>query len=760
MKRPWALCRTVLVTLVLIQLFAVPAPPTTEAFKLDGAGGHPEITRRALQTLKPVRVDDSALSFSPEAIEQVVDANEMVDYMSVFGISPLFASWHFDDETLPSGSKRLKRLYSQIVDALKQDEPDGSLARDRLGEALHTLQDFFAHSNWVELKERGRAPTIQFGKTELKSPSLFQQFCSRTNPGELVGAGFTDLTTGYFLVDPTLWIPRGVLGKCAHGIGILPGISKDDDGDNSLANNSAHQRQAIAAAEQASQQFVTDILNEKGIAGNAKAIKAFLGVGGSLVFVIDVSSSMSDEINAVKAEVRELIEEAEDEVYRPEEYVLTTFSDPPDRESTFITSDPQAFLAELDGLTVAGGGDCPEFAMTAVSDAIYAGSLGATIFVFTDASAKDSALRGNVERDAQSKGSTVTYLLSGSCSPIDPAYIETAAATGGQVYNLLPSELSSAFDLINPQIQGDVVTLFHTTGALTGAAQKFAVPVDSTISRAIFSLTIEQKQTFTLQSPSGAIIATTTSGVTFTSLRNGWIVSIDRPEVGLWQATLNGVGAYSAIVNASSPIHFYSFDFVERATRRHEGLYPIAGQPIKGTSPVALARILGPSANVQFRMLSRSGADLGPLNLTAQSASATSRGFKGSVPIPAEPFHIVARGADTKGKPFQRLFPTLFTGQPLQLSVMTPRTEQDFRPGSTTTISVTVLKHRPIRYVSSDGERHAWCGLPGGAGHADTRHKYTGHRRDRYWHPAPAEARHSIQYHGRGDQPDTAGGHE
>jgi hypothetical protein len=56
---------------------------------------------------------------------------------------------HFDGENFDGGQARLINLKKQALAAVKAN--DGSSARTYIGGALHTLQDFYAHSNWVEI---------------------------------------------------------------------------------------------------------------------------------------------------------------------------------------------------------------------------------------------------------------------------------------------------------------------------------------------------------------------------------------------------------------------------------------------------------------------------------------------------------------------------------------------------------------------------------------------------------------------------------
>jgi hypothetical protein len=79
------------------------------------------------------------------ARDAIADANEQVDLNDA---SYVIAANHFDAEQFSQGQSRLISLRSQIVQDLNSN--NGASARTHLGQALHTLQDFYAHSNWVE----------------------------------------------------------------------------------------------------------------------------------------------------------------------------------------------------------------------------------------------------------------------------------------------------------------------------------------------------------------------------------------------------------------------------------------------------------------------------------------------------------------------------------------------------------------------------------------------------------------------------------
>lgn len=66
-----------------------------------------------------------------------------------------YAEYHFDGESFNEGQQRLQGHMNGIISNLIAEDPDINKARSLLGEALHTLQDFYAHSTWVEMKSKG-----------------------------------------------------------------------------------------------------------------------------------------------------------------------------------------------------------------------------------------------------------------------------------------------------------------------------------------------------------------------------------------------------------------------------------------------------------------------------------------------------------------------------------------------------------------------------------------------------------------------------
>jgi von Willebrand factor A domain-containing protein 7 len=79
-----------------------------------------------------------------KARDEIADANAKVDITDKHN-----APSHFDGESFQDGQDRLVSLRDSVKKALLAG--DGSGARQFLGQALHTVQDFYSHSNWIEM---------------------------------------------------------------------------------------------------------------------------------------------------------------------------------------------------------------------------------------------------------------------------------------------------------------------------------------------------------------------------------------------------------------------------------------------------------------------------------------------------------------------------------------------------------------------------------------------------------------------------------
>jgi hypothetical protein len=128
---------------------------------------------------------------------------------------------------------------------------------------------------------------------------------------------------------------------------------------------------------------------------------------------------MDEEIESVKKTISDKIINNINIRGRLPLYILTTFNDPYVQVEV-STHDVNEFEDALYYLETYGGGDCAEMAGTGILMAVEASNVGGEIWVFTDASAKDSWLTSWAVFRALLKKVKINFCLTGSCSPIDP----------------------------------------------------------------------------------------------------------------------------------------------------------------------------------------------------------------------------------------------------------------------------------------------------------------------------------------------------
>lgn len=127
--------------LVLLVVLVLVAPAPSLAFKSRPATPIHE------------RITESALSFLSDGVLSAIIFQHF--YVDFPGASShwMDAEWHFDDCRFEESTENINELYDEALVNLNPDDPDLEDAQDAFGQLLHPVQDFYAHSNWVELRE-------------------------------------------------------------------------------------------------------------------------------------------------------------------------------------------------------------------------------------------------------------------------------------------------------------------------------------------------------------------------------------------------------------------------------------------------------------------------------------------------------------------------------------------------------------------------------------------------------------------------------
>lgn len=616
------------------------------------------------------QVDGQDERFSEPAIEQIKEANERQDSIGRLSAALFRPERHFTNEEFFDSSERIRDLREEVIDLVTRDQPNGDAARERLGAALHTIQDFYSHSTWVE---RGNPGIVGgFGETIFRDPAASVDACQDDNANNLLpGGGDDDTTSAYYVgIFGCDDIPPG---KCWHGnySNSCPGINKDLDAAGAASKNVAQNPfhdMAAGRATDATRVFVQGILDD--LAGDDDALAALLDLRGSVGFVIDDTGSMGPEIGGVANLVERIIALTSIDIFSlPENYVLVRFGDP-NVGQPFVTEDPAALLAAVEAIRPRGGGDCPELAQTGLLRAIDAARTNSNLYFFSDATSKDAHLANQVIARAQDQGTTIAYVLTGSCSPIDPAYLRAAEETGGQAFVVSASEIPLLFDFLRPRLEGDLTLLSRHRGDL-GAASTVVLdaPVDSTVTGLLLSVSVDSKDEIRLRRPDGTVVAEGDPGVTMAELSSGCIVTVDAPQAGAWQVEIDGAGAYSAALQGNSPLELSRFDFVVLDGDLHGGYLPIAGQPVLGTEGLGEAALLGPWATASFELVDGDGQSLGPVDLAQGYPDSDRSHFMGTLDLPSASFRVSVEGLDEAGYPYRRQYPAVYRAQSLAVAV-------------------------------------------------------------------------------------------
>jgi hypothetical protein len=629
-----------------------------------------------------------------DAAKEIAQANSDVDNDQQHAVP------HFDGEALPESQSRIFGLF----DACVGDLQSGSIgdARKALGQALHTLQDFYAHSNWIEIAGGPNASLIPPGSPLSRLgpnvptcifclPNVVDPFAPICIGNIVTG----QLTSGYYHGEVDRVRPN--LLKCNHGgitdLDAIPpegGINKD----SRLADFSPHfylHDTAWPAAQASTQDFIRAI---KAKVTN-RQIKALLGVGPTLSIVMDTTGSMGDIIASVQAQAIQIVNSRLNSDQEPVEYVLSPFNDPFTGPVT-TTEDPNQFIAAINGLTAGGGGDCPELSMSGMLNAESASDEGGDLFMFTDADSKDAGLAGNVSGLAETKDIKLYPCVFGSCSffaaarasgslapaslnSVDPVYNQVASDSGGQLFALQRNEAGAITQLANSVVQSNAVDILSVADTLTGSPKTYTVPVDSTTSQVTFS--VSGTTAVTLTRPDGTSVQPSDTGVTLLSLSSAAIYTIASPPSGIWSLSVNGSDGFSASVFGISPLDVSSFSFVEtRGRPGHDGEFPIDGFPLAGQAGIVAAKITTDQvSSFQFELRTKQGASLQIAAATPVSTDSPDEIFAQTT-VPTTPFVVYTTGLDLNGVPYQRVVPATF--RPQTVKVTGPFAE-DLNPGST-----------------------------------------------------------------------------
>ncbi|XP_058638553.1 von Willebrand factor A domain-containing protein 7 [Onychostoma macrolepis] len=732
-----------MVSLVVVAVFlfcgTLFQPPQVAAFKplfQDGSITHREITQMAIlrktaevcrdiataqgrdftlpinNRLTPYAVQKACSSSSSAlfylAIKEMYLSNAAVDLF--FALSE---AHHIDNEAFSEGRDLIIQGLAAVKASVKQESYIS--AQITLGALCHTLQDFYSHSNWVELGSSSPFSTL------IKPEDPLDNLADPNTPTckSCTGSNCRDnilpeillqkkLTSGYFGVISS----TKPAGKCSHGGSLdrtssrepTGGINKDDIRSD---HGFLHQR----AAEMAINATV-EVLQDIRLATGDQAFLRLVGLSQTsvLAFVIDTTGSMSDDIEEAKRVSFSIIDSRRGTPEEPSEYILVPFNDP-DFGPLTRTDNADIFKERIESLSAAGGGDLPEMCLSGLLLALAGAPPSSDIFVFTDAAAKDSELKSTVQAMIERTKSTVTFMLTNPFSSRRKRdvsqsqrftsrsmflseiqlYRDLAHVSGGQTIEVTKATLSQATAVITDASTSAPVTVLQVVRS-PAIAENFSFVLDPSLSNVTVYVTGDSP-VFTIYSPTGlSQSGSEADGPLGSILTVGNLKRVklnSDNQTGKWKISINSISFYSLKVTGQSSVNFL-FNFVERL----EGgdFTPKANRPFMGLNATLFVSVTGgDSVTVtDVLLVEASGSDV--VNGTIKSLGGTD--FLVNIDrIPEWAFVVQLKGLlndSTRSLPiqFQRQSPTRQQGSRVTITAQPSST---IEPGIPFVLNFTLV---------------------------------------------------------------------
>ncbi|XP_066560124.1 von Willebrand factor A domain-containing protein 7 [Amia ocellicauda] len=645
-----------------------------------------------------------------QAVGEVVQASANVDFDMSTKHKP---QYHFDSERVQQAMELLQRHWKHIQDAMRAGDHQG--ARKSLGQLLHSLQDFYSHSNWVEMGYRTINPHLLSSQEYAPPVAPESMQTCRDCKGLLCRNNILEsinhnriLTTGYDGTDP-----KKPSGKCSHGGVLDPSRSLSATGginkDTTSIIFSPHYYLHEEAAHLATNATVAVLQDLRDTVGDSNFLK-LLNVGrySALVFVIDTTGSMFDEISAARQRAQSIIKERQGTVDEPATYMLVPFHDPgvgPVQE----TEDPDEFMHFLGDLMALGGGDEPEMCLSAIHLALLHSPPLSEIYVFTDASPKDRHLQSTVEGLILEKHIKVTFLLTEDPSRrmkrevLSPdrflIYTNLSALSGGLAVFTNDRDIQSVSALVQDNMPSSKVTLLHIQKEASSSSSTHSFYIDSTVNNTTIHV-VGTLRDFILHNPSGqnqSLFQGKGDLATMQSYEGlSRIILFPPLSPGEWQIeVLNQERIMVNVIGQSSVDFLYHFAVAVNGT--HPGLSRVEGSPVAGVPTFLLLTVTGLSGSdgATFSHVTLQGAKGESLLRVVLNSSSSLGEFLGEIPtLPTVPFSVRLTGQDRLGGVLERVSTEMIQAVHVQLQVLS---SPQLWPGKTSKLWFDICNWGPAR---------------------------------------------------------------
>ncbi|XP_060084979.1 von Willebrand factor A domain-containing protein 7-like [Ylistrum balloti] len=619
--------------------------------------------------------------------------------MKVYKSYHLNPDYTVNSERIIEADSLVQSTRLQIASILSNgtlEDASTALLIDKVGKCLMIIQSFYSNTNWIEMMVDGGESFLTFGtlasthQNVVATGTATCRNCDDSIPNSCNNNLLVKdrLTSGYLYSQSSVPKPKGdpraTEGKCSHG-GVndfgrntpaTGGINKETPDWNWSPHAHLHNMSGQTAVQATAAFFIdatTGLLSGIGQTMMIDVFKLKRQVHElSMGFVIDVTGSMANDINSVKNTLIGYLSAAIGTPNAPHKYVLSTFSDPANLTTLFVTTDGHEMIQRIERLTVGGGGDCPEYTISGVLTAINASDPYSLIYVATDADAKDANMTDDAITEANAKHITLQFILTGNCSSASrrrreihvrqtrSVFSDLALHTGGHVYHVDHSEVTATLDHVLEKDFPSSEAIIDYFVQTSTDSDTMNITADS--EAAVLVVTIEgpfSEYQASLYLPNGTEQSFPTSRATRYYSSHKITMSIQRPPPGIWKLTRLTHSTWKVNVTASTYL-----DIDSQLKEVEYGIsYVVDRNPIMGknyTLEVLVYNLNTSASGFHLHLLDEQGTVMysQPVNIIFSSTKIT--GYM-EIVTPNKSFYVQLSGIDQNGFQFKRMSRKLTT---------------------------------------------------------------------------------------------------
>src|SRR5512143_3548019 len=132
---------------------------------------------------------------------------------------------------------------------------------------------------------------------------------------------------------------------------------------------------------------------------------------------------------------------------------------------------------------------------------------------------------------------------------INRDFFELSAATGGDFYFWAPGEFATSAAILKVPVTSDPILLDYGNGGQFARSRK--IPVDSGIGLLSVFVGAQRKDLVVLRRPDGRTTSANPAFVAEQKFRHMTIITVEKPEPGMWKLEYGGAGNYAVSVRYS-----------------------------------------------------------------------------------------------------------------------------------------------------------------------------------------------------------------